>query len=72
MNSELAQGSIDGTYKQVSRDRGGFIEPSTYDARRDLFDLYFGFHEAPVKRLPDNTHRSTPTYQPTPPVTDYI
>lgn len=71
MNAELAQGQIDGKYKQVSRDRGGFIEPATYESRRDLNDLYFGFHEEGLKRLPDGRQRMTPTYTATPSPTDY-
>lgn len=53
-NVELQRGMIDGTYKQVVKDRGGFAEPATYDARRELTDIYYGIHEAKVKRLPDN------------------
>jgi hypothetical protein len=63
---KLNQGMIDGTYKQVNRDRGGEVEPTTYDARRDLDDLYFGIHEAEVKELPDGIAAVPPTFQPTP------
>lgn len=63
---ELNQGMIDGTYKQVSRDRGGDIDPATWAARRDLPDIFYGIHEAPVKELPDGLPAQTPTYQATP------
>jgi hypothetical protein len=43
----------DGTYKQVVKDRGGFVETTTADARSELTDIYYGIHEAKVKRLPD-------------------
>lgn len=66
-NNELSQGSIDGTYKQVARDRGGVIEPCTLRTRRDLDDTWYGVHEAAVKELPDGLSASTPTYAPTPP-----
>lgn len=63
---ELNQGMIDGTYKQVSRDRGGVIDPATWAARKDLHDVWYGIHELPVKELPDALPAHTPTYQPTP------
>jgi hypothetical protein len=64
--NELEQGMIDGTYKQVSPNRGGDIEPTTHDARRDLDDAWYGIHEALVKSLPDGLASVTPTYQATP------
>jgi hypothetical protein len=66
-NRELAQGSIDGTYKQANRDRGGVIEGTTLRARRDLDDTWYGIHEVAVKETPDGLKATTPTYAPTPP-----
>lgn len=66
-NDELNQGMIDGTYKQVAKDRGGVVEVSTYAARKDLFDVWYGIHEAPLKELPDALPARTPTFVATPP-----
>lgn len=52
-NVELQRGMVDGTYKEVVRDRGGFVEATTTDARSELNDIWFGIHETRVKRLPD-------------------
>jgi hypothetical protein len=52
MNAELETGLSDGRYKAIVKDRGGFVDKSTYDARAQLHDLYYGIHEAPVKQLP--------------------
>ena len=57
---------IDGTYKQVNRDRGGDIDPATYAARKDLTDVFYGVHEIPVKEMPDALPAHTPTFQATP------
>jgi hypothetical protein len=65
--NELNQGMIDGTYKQVSRDRGGVIEPTTYAARADLSDVWYGIHECTPKELPDGLPAHTPTTVSTPP-----
>jgi hypothetical protein len=66
-SAELHQGMVDGTYKQVSPNRGGDIDPATYEARRDLSDVWTGIHEAVVKELPDARPAVTPTFCPTPP-----
>lgn len=71
MNAELHTGLADGRYKQVVKDRGGFPETATYDNRRDLHDMWYGIHEAPVKDLapsfgPERTQgfQSTPEADP--------
>lgn len=64
---ELNQGMIDGTYKLVSRDRGGVIDPATYESRKDLSDVFYGLHEAAIKELPDALPAHTPTTVSTPP-----
>ena len=52
-NRELAQGMVDGTYKTVVRDRGGLVESTTWEARKDLSVKGYGIVEAPEKELPD-------------------
>ena len=52
MNAELRTGAADGRYKQIARDRGGFVEDATFENRRDLHDMWYGLHEAPAKELP--------------------
>jgi hypothetical protein len=64
---ELNQGMIDGTYRQVNKDRGGVVEGATYAARRNLADVWYGIHEAAVKELPDALPAHTPTFVATPP-----
>jgi len=52
-NRELAQGMADGTYKEVVRDRGGDVETTTWDARRDLSVKGYGIVEKAEKEMPD-------------------
>jgi hypothetical protein len=52
LQAELAQGSIDGTYKQVNPDRGGVVESGTAETRRDLSPRLYGITEATSKELP--------------------
>ena len=59
-NNELDQGMTDGSYKMVVKDRGGVVEPLTYENRRDLTDGWYGIHEAPVKMTPDGMRVRTP------------
>lgn len=61
-NAELAEGMSDGTYKKIVTDRGGMVDPATYDARRDLHDAYYGIHEARTKVLGDGTMHVTPDF----------
>ncbi|NIY68012.1 hypothetical protein SMALB_6090 [Streptomyces malaysiensis] len=68
MTGEINEGITDGTYKKVVRDRGGLVEATTYAARRDLDDHWFGIHEAAVKQLPDGRPARTPNFVATPPV----
>ena len=53
VNSELEAGMIDGSYKQVIKDRGGDVEPHTWEARATLGNTV-GIYEAPLKHLPDS------------------
>jgi hypothetical protein len=52
INTELRLGAVDGSYKQVVKDRGGVVEGGTYDSRRDLSVAVYGIVEAPEKKLP--------------------
>lgn len=61
MNADLAEGMSDGCYKKIVTDRAN-AERTTYDARRDLNDTWFGIHEAAVKHLPDGTTHITPDF----------
>lgn len=59
-NSELELGMVDGSYRQVVKDRGGVVDPATYAARRDLSDTFHGIHEAPVMETPDGLKTISP------------
>jgi hypothetical protein len=59
-NSDLNAGSTDGKYRKINADRGGIVEDTTSNARRDLTDGWYGLHEAPVMVTPDNRHVSNP------------
>ncbi len=67
-NANLAEGMSDGKYKKAVMDRGGEIESTTYNGRRDLSDQYYGIHEARSKVLGDGTQGVTPSFVATPPV----
>lgn len=68
---ELAEGMSDGKYKKVIQDRGGVVEDSTYQDRKDLSDAFYGIHEASEKVLPDGTVHVTEDYRTTPAVGIY-
>lgn len=72
LTGELNEGLTDQKYKKINRDRGGSVDPATYAARRDLNDVYFGFHETPVKQRPDGPAVTTPGYVPNPPARLYF
>lgn len=67
LRGELAEGATDGSYRKITRNRGGEVESTTFDQRRDLADVFYGIHEAPVKQLGDGTSDRTPDYVATPP-----
>jgi hypothetical protein len=62
MNAELSEGSTDGKYKKVVRDRGGVVEGGTLTERADLDDRYYGIHEKQVKVAPDGLLHATPDF----------
>jgi hypothetical protein len=66
MNADLGEGLTDGKYKKVNPNRGGQVEGTTYRARKDLHDRYFGIHEAEDKVFQDGLEHGTPGYVPTP------
>ena len=53
VNRELAQGLTDGSYKQIVKDRGGIVESSTWEARKNLSRAIYGITEKPEKELGD-------------------
>lgn len=56
VNSELERGMVDGTYKQVNPNRGGYIvEGLTRMARSQMSIRLYGMVEAPVQALPDGS-----------------
>jgi hypothetical protein len=61
-NSELETGMLDGTYKQVVKDRGGFVEPHTWNARKDAGVRIYGMVEKAEKELPDAVGGFTSRY----------
>jgi hypothetical protein len=67
MTAEMETGAIEGRYKQVVKDRGGFVETGTYENRRDLHDIYYGVHECDEKELPTGGRARTQAYRATPP-----
>lgn len=65
-NLELKQGMVDGSYKQVIKDRGGDVEQATWYQRDELSCTYYGIHEAPVMDTPDADKFVSPYHTATP------
>ena len=59
-NDDLEAGMTDGLYRKIIMDRGGVVEPTTYAARRDLTDAWYGLHECPSMMTPDNMRVRNP------------
>lgn len=57
MNGELAEGMTEGTYKRHNPNRGGFVEHTTAEVRRDLSPINYSINETPYKVPPDGTIR---------------
>lgn len=67
MNADLNEGMTDGKYKKVVQDRGGFVEPTTYEDRKDLSTTWYGgIYEESNKIRPDGKVVRTPNYVSTP------
>jgi hypothetical protein len=64
MNGDLHEGMTDGGWKKIAMNRGGDIDPLTYEARKALSDIWYGFHEVNPKMLPDGRMCSTPDFEP--------
>jgi hypothetical protein len=70
MNADLHIGATEGSFKKVIRDRGGFVEGTTYEARKPLNDTWYGIHEVAPKMsgdgvvLPTRDFVETPLAQP--------
>jgi len=63
MTAELVEGATDGSYKKVIQNRGGNVEPNTYQSRQILDDVYYGIHETNPKDVPGMAgYRSTPNF----------
>ena len=67
VNNNFSEGSTDGKYKKVVRNRGGVVDPATQEARADLDDVWFGIHEKQVKVTPDGLLHGTPEFVPNKP-----
>lgn len=72
MNMNLYHGAIDGKYKQIRPDTSCVDVDNrpghTYDNRRDLDDVWHGFHEAATVVVPGCEKRiPKPYYYPNPP-----
>jgi hypothetical protein len=69
LRAELLEGMTDGSYKKAIQQRGGFVEPDTYEENRaDLSDTWFGIHEEVVKTSPTGGEGVTPNTTITRPV----
>lgn len=69
--AELNEGMTDGKYKKVVRDRGGFVETSTWKERVDLHPEFYRIFEDDTKVRPDNVTVHTPNSVTTPLPTAY-
>lgn len=68
-NAEMELGMVEGGHKMAVKDRGGVVEPLTYEARRNLTDGWYGIHEAPMKMTPDGFRVRVPCTTDTPQAT---
>lgn len=58
-NGSLADGMTDGTYKKLVRNRGGYVEDTTREAREMLNPDTVAYQETGYKQQPDGTDRYT-------------
>ena len=59
-NQDLELGMVDGKYKMTVKDRGGIVESTTWESRKNLNDTWYGLHEAPVMETPDGQVTKSP------------
>lgn len=52
VSKELDAGATDGKYRKVIADRGGEVEQTFMDNRRDLTGAFYGIHEAASMAVP--------------------
>jgi hypothetical protein len=69
MNAELLEGTVDGTYKRVVRERSNYPDPDRRLARADKLALNnhyggYGVAEAAEKRTPDGRFTRDLGYDP--------
>lgn len=69
LKGELIEGATDGSYKKAIEQRGGFVEPETYEDNRSMLaDTWYGIHEEVVKTSPTGGEYVTPNTTITRPV----
>jgi hypothetical protein len=61
-SADLFEGMTDGTFKKYAPNRGGFPEPCSAPARRQMAGVWHGFNEVQPKVLADTRIVSTPNY----------
>lgn len=67
LNMDLRAGMVDGKYKHMRPNRGGFCEDTTDGNQADLSDIWFGKHEAATVELPDGRPCPMPYHVANPP-----
>jgi hypothetical protein len=60
MNTDLHAGMVDGKYKHMRPNRGGFPEGTTDSNQSDLSDIWYGKHEPSEVELPDGRSMAMP------------
>lgn len=67
MSMDLHAGMVDGKYKHIRPNRGGFCEDTTDRNQDDLSGIWYGKHEPAQVELPDGRPMAMPYYVPNPP-----
>jgi hypothetical protein len=65
MNRDLETGMVEASHRMVVKDRGGIVEQTTWEARKELSDTYHGIHESASMHTPDGLRTTDPYYVPT-------
>ena len=67
LTANLQRGMVDGSYKQIIKDRGGVVEMHAPDERQQLATRLYGIGEAPFQEMPDGSGPVTTAFTvPTP------
>jgi len=61
-NSDMRAGMTDGSYKKAAPNRGGVVESTTFEIRRQMCGIWHGFNDTPMKVLPDGRTDHPPYY----------